>query len=216
MQRLKIARINPKPKVFFQFRITLQMVEPPVWRVIQVPEEYTFWELHAAIQDAMGWLGYHLHEFRLEERPSGHSVRFGIPFDDDEMMNPNLVPCWKVNVAEHFRRPGDRMYYVYDFGDNWVHEVLLEGILLWQKGLKLPRCIDGARATPPEDCGGPPGYADLLEIISDPASEAYDDVTEWLRDQQKGAGPFDPDAFDLNKVKFTNPAKRLEKLLESL
>jgi hypothetical protein len=216
MPHPNITRIKPKPKVFLQFRITLQMDEPQVWRVIQVPGEFSFWELHIAIQDAMGWLGYHLHEFRHEQRPSGHSMRFGIPLDDDEIMNPNLLPCWNVNIGDHFRRPGDEMYYVYDFGDNWVHEVLLEGVLLWQKGLKLPRCIDGRRAAPPEDCGGPSGYADLLEVLSDPAAEGHEEVMTWLRDQQKGAGSFDPEIFDITKVKFSNPAKRLEKLRENL
>lgn len=216
MQHLKFARIEPKSKVFLQFRITLQLVEPQVWRVIQVPEEYTFWDLHAAIQDVMGWLGYHLHEFRHERRPTSQSVRFGISFDDEEMINPNLVPCWKVNIREHFRRPGDQMYYVYDFGDNWVHEVLLEGVLLREKGIKLPRCIDGARATPPEDCGGPAGYADLFKAFSNPASKEHEEILAWLRDQRPDLLAFDPEAFDIEQVKFSNPAKRLKKLQETL
>jgi hypothetical protein len=216
MQRFKIARLKQKSKVLFQFRITLQMDDPQTWRVIQVPEEYTFWELHVAIQDAMGWHDYHLHEFRHEQRPIGHSVRFGIPFDDGEMTDPTLVPCWKVNICDHFRRPGDQMYYVYDFGDNWVHEVLLEGVLLWEKGVKLPRCIDGARATPPEDCGGPGGYADILETLSNPESDEYEDIVEWLSESSKSGQPFDPEKFEIEKVKFTNPAKRLKKLQENL
>jgi hypothetical protein len=192
------------------------MTKAPVWRVIRVPEEYTFWDLHVAIQDAMGWLDYHLHEFRHEQRPAGQSMRFGIPFDDEEMIDPDLVPCWEVNISEHFRRPGDKMYYVYDFGDNWVHEVLLEGVLLRQKGIKLPCCIDGARSTPPEDCGGPAGYADLLEALSNAESEEHEKIPEWLRDQRQEMLSFDPEAFDIAKVKFTNPAKRLKKLQENL
>lgn len=216
MQHLKFARIQPKSKVFLQFRITLLMTEAPVWRVIQVPEEYTFWDLHVAIQDAMGWRGYHLHEFRHEQRPAGQSVRFGIPFDDEATMNPNLVPCWKVGISEHFRRPGDQMFYIYDFGDNWVHEVLLEGVLLRRKGVKLPRCIDGGLASPPEDCGGPAGYADLLEALSNPSSEEHEEMLEWLRDQRQDLLSFDPEAFDIETVKFSNPAKGLKKLLEHL
>jgi hypothetical protein len=216
MRHLKIARLKQNSKVLFQFRITLQMDEPEAWRVIQVPEEYTFWELHVAIQDAMDWHDCHLHEFRLEQRPIGQSVRFGIPFDDGEMTDPNLLPCWKANVGDHFRRPGDQMYYVYDFGDNWVHEVLLEGILLREKGAKLPRCIDGARATPPEDCGGPGGYAEILETLSNPEAEEYEDIVAWLSESCQDGQPFDPARFDIEKVKFTNPAKRLKKLLENL
>lgn len=216
MQRLKIATIEPKPKVFFQFRITLQSVKPEIWRLIQVPGDYSFWELHVAIQDAMGWLDYHLHEFRHEQRQSGHGMRFGIPLDDDEIMNPNLLPCWDVNIGDHFRRPGDKMYYVYDFGDNWVHELLLDGILLWEKRLKLPRCIDGRRAAPPEDCGGPAGYNELLDVLSDPSSEGYEEVMEWLRDQRTGLVSFDPEAFDSSGIKFGNPAKHLEKLRKNL
>jgi len=197
MQPFKIARLKQKSKVLFQFRITLQMDEPEARRVIQVPEEYTFWELHVAIQDAMGWHDCHLHEFRHEQRPTGQSVRFGIPFDDGEMTDPTLVPCWKGNVVEQFRRPGDQMYYVYDFGDNWVHEVLLEGILLREKGIKLPRCIDGANATPPEDCGGPEGYADLLETLSNPEAEEYEEIMEWLNESSGSYSPFDPARFDI-------------------
>jgi hypothetical protein len=47
----------------FRFRVSLTGSEPEIWREIDVPDHYNFWELHVAIQDAMGWLDYHLHEF---------------------------------------------------------------------------------------------------------------------------------------------------------
>lgn len=72
------------------------------------------------------------------------------------------------------------------------------------------------RATLPEDCGGPAGYADLLEALSNPESEAYEDIVAWLRERSRDGQPFDPARFEIEKVKFTNPAKRLKKLQENL
>jgi len=55
----------------YQFKITLEDAKPPIWRRIQVPETYTFWDLHVAIQDAMGWSDYHLHEFGMVNPSTG-------------------------------------------------------------------------------------------------------------------------------------------------
>jgi hypothetical protein len=203
-------------KLVYQFRITLVVVDPPVWRVIRVSAEYTLWDLHVAIQDAMGWLDCHLHEFRQSNRPGGPGIRIGIPTDeeDDFMTGAPLYPGWKVPLEEVFRIPGDMIYYLYDFGDGWDHEVLLEGVLMREKGVKYPQCISGARATPPEDCGGPPCYENLLDALADPSKEEHREILAWLGLDRKNAIPFDPVAFDIGMVKFTSPARRLKKLME--
>src|SRR5690606_1202154 len=103
----------------------------------------------------------------------------GLPDEHDE----GTLPGWRTAVADYFTEPGATAAYRYDFGDGWEHEVLLEGVLLAEPGASYPRCLDGERACPPEDCGGPHGYADLLEIIHDPVHEEYDEYVTWLAGQ---------------------------------
>ena len=98
--------------------------------------------------------------------------------------------------------------YEYDFGDGWVHEVLLEGILLKTKGVKYPICMAGERACPPEDCGSIPGYYSIIDILQNPNHEEYEDTVAWLKGHAKSYSPFDPEAFSPEKVRFENPARR--------
>jgi hypothetical protein len=183
----------------YQFKLVLVGVEPPIWRRIQAPETYSFWDLHVALQDAMGWLDYHLHVFRMAGPDEGMVQQIGIPNDEDE--EPTL-PGWEVPITRHFLRPGTVVQYEYDFGDGWEHELTLEAILPRQAGQKYPVCVDGARACPPEDCGGVYGYENLLTVIQDPTHEEHESMLEWL------GGRFDPDRFDPKRVKFDDPARR--------
>lgn len=98
--------------------------------------------------------------------------------------------------------------YEYDFGDRWRHELLLEGILLKEKGVKYPRCIAGERACPPEDCGSVPGYYRMLEALANPDDEEHEEMGAWLKHHAKNYYPYDPAAFDPRKVKFDNPRAR--------
>lgn len=181
----------------FQFKIELLGVESPIWRRIQVPGDYTFWDLHVAIQDAMGWLDYHLHEFRIV----GASVVIGIP-DIDGDDPPDFRPGWEVGVGEFFSHGSPLAVYEYDFGDSWLHEVCLEGVYDVEKGVVYPRCLDGARRCPPEDCGGTYGYEDFLRTIGDPTDPEHDSLLEWI------GGSFDPEEFDPSKVHFDDPRER--------
>ncbi len=156
-------------KQVYQFKVTLKGVRPPIWRRIRVPETYTFWELHVAIQDAMGWLDYHLHAFHGQDPTTGREEEIGIPDDDGEAWDPQVIPGWERRIAPFFTPGNPRMEYVYDFGDDWQHEIKLEKILPSQEDVTYPRCVAGKRACPPEDCGGVWGYGELLEIISDPS-----------------------------------------------
>ena len=189
----------------YQFKISLKGVEKPIWRRIQVPENYTFWDLHVAIQDSMGWVDYHLHSFTLKNPVTGEKEEIGIPSDDffDEMP---MLPGWKEKISKWFST-NKKAGYVYDFGDGWSHEVKLEKILPREEKVKYPRCIEGERACPPEDCGGIGGYDNLLEIISNPAHEEYEEMMEWL------GGRYDPEAFYPAQVKFDNPKERLKNIL---
>jgi hypothetical protein len=188
-------------RVIYQFKIILEDIDPIIWRRIQVPRSYSFWDLHVGIQDSMGWLDYHLHAFRFGKRRSKINWEIGIP-DDEGIGEIDTLPSWEVSIGEHFHEPGNSCIYEYDFGDGWTHEVLLEGILLRERGHRYPLCIGGKRACPPEDCGGAPGYNRLLQVLSDPNDEDHEDMVEWLGKK------FSPEKFVPSKVKFDNPSKR--------
>jgi hypothetical protein len=194
-------------KLIYQFRVTLLGIEPAIWRRIQVSENYTFWDLHVAIQDAMGWLDYHLHAFQIKNPHRRESIEIGIP-DTDTGIGRDVLAGWEVPIADYFDKPGDAVAYDYDFGDSWQHEVLLEGILLKEPSVKYPVCMAGENACPPEDCGGIPGFERLLETLAHPKSKEYKETTSWLKGHVKNYFPYYPDRFDAAQVKFTNPTKR--------
>jgi hypothetical protein len=192
----------------YQFKITLKGIKPPVWRRIQVPGVYSFWDLHVAIQDSMGWMDCHLHEFEMENSSTGGKEHIGIPLEDDFDDEREILPGWKIKIGNYFTAGRTRAKYRYDFGDDWRHEVVLEKIEPRAEGASYPICIDGKRACPPEDCGGPHGYENFLEIIMDPANEQYGDMLAWV------GGEFDPERFDPQNIRFDDPAKRLKRAME--
>ncbi|OPY84673.1 MAG: Plasmid pRiA4b ORF-3-like protein [Syntrophus sp. PtaU1.Bin208] len=194
--------------IVYQFRIELLEIEPKIWRVIQVPSDYSFWDLHVAIQDAMGWLDCHLHAFNVRMPHMRTGAEIGIP--DDEEFDRTVLPGWEVSITDYFTEPGKSARYDYDFGDGWSHRVLLEAIMLKEVGRKYPRCIAGERACPPEDCGGVDGYYELLKIIADPDHPEYEDYMEWLSRYKKKGRPYEPGTFNPEEVKFWNPKKRWE------
>lgn len=197
-----------KCNLIYQFKITLGDISPDIWRRIQVPKRYTFWDLHVAIQDSMGWLDYHLHLFRFRKPHKREFVEIGSP--DDEIDDTTILPGWEINIADYFTEPGNVSQYVYDFGDNWEHELLFEGILLSEKGVKYPKCTAGERACPPEDCGSVSGYYRLLEILKNPKRSEYQETVDWLKGHAKNYYPYRPDNFEPEKVRFENPKKRFK------
>lgn len=199
-----------KPAHIYQFKISLDYSKPPIWRRIQVPENYTMWDLHVAIQDAMGWDDSHLHEFnRPQSRKASVSEapeRVGIPPDEDWGFDDDVTAGWDVKIRNYFSLDKNKALYTYDFGDGWEHTILLEKILPAATGIKYPVCIAGERACPPEDCGGVPGYEYMLEILQDPQHEEYEETLSWLGES------FDPDNFNPEMIKFSNPKTRLKNL----
>ncbi len=180
-----------KFKHVFQFKISLLNIKPPIWRRIQVPETYTFWDLHVAITDCMGWLDYHLHEFIIKNPITGKKVHIGIPADDEWEDEEPFLPGWEYKIAPFFTTENPRADYLYDFGDFWEHRVRLEGIFKKDKEIDYPICIGGKRSAPPEDCGGLSGYEEILEGNDEEYAEHYQD--------------FDPEHFSVSQVRFDDP-----------
>jgi pRiA4b ORF-3-like protein len=180
------GRVTKNGKIY-QVKITLKYVRPPIWRRVQVRGDITLAKLHEIIQIAMGWFDSHLHQFRMGK------VYYGTP-DIDEFSELNLKDDSKAQLGRVLTKLKQKLIYEYDFGDGWEHEILLEKILPSEPGVRYPRCIGGARACPPEDCGGTGGYANFLTAIGDPNHEEHDEYLDWI------GGEFDPEEFELDEV----------------
>ena len=174
---------------FFEFEVEFAEIRPRIWRRFLLRSSGTFYDLHLAIQ-ACGWFGGHLWAFMDDE---GDRLA-GIP--DDEFGDPD-PDARKVNLSSFFSpRGGRRCLYVYDFGDNWEHEITLEQVVR-RKGDDARILLGGERRFPPEDCGGIWGYYGFLEAIQNPDHPEHNEMLEWIGDS------FDPEEFDLEEI---NPA----------
>jgi hypothetical protein len=174
-------RVSVKTKIF-ELEIVLADIRPPVRRRVQVPGEIDLAVLHEVVQSAMGWTNSHLHEFEIAGR------RYGIP--DPDWPAQQVVDEAKVKLFRLVEQ-GDRFGYVYDFGDNWAHEITVEEVLAAEPGVRYPRCVSGEGACPPEDVGGIWGYEEFQAVMADPSHPDHDERLEWA------GGPFDPHRFDL-------------------
>ena len=178
----------------FQFRIQLKNVQkPPVWRRVIVPESFTFEQFHVVIQESFGWGNYHLFQFS----PSGYGSEpiIAIPSDDD--WGKPAKNASKTRLSSVFKTENQKYTYIYDFGDDWEHNILLEKILP-DTALKAS-CLAGKGACPPEDCGGAWGYERLKEILKDPNHKEHKEMKEWIGIEDV-KDRFHPDEFDLEYV----------------
>lgn len=172
-------------KIVYQFRITLLDCEPAIWRQIRV-EDCTLEKLHEHIQTAMGWENCHLHQFEIDGQRLSDPKLFGDGFGDFEDIDSTTTKVSDIapDVGGKFA-----FLYVYDMGDSWEHEVLLEEVGPAEKGERLPRCVAGDRACPPEDSGGFFGFGEFLDALEDPNHERHVEFIEWV-------GDYDPAEFD--------------------
>jgi len=181
-------RATAAPARILRLRLTLRDIAPPVRRVLDVPESMTFSRLHRAIQILFGWDDAHLWRFESASGAWGPA--------EDEWPGAALQtrdPA-RSSVREAFASPRAKLAYNYDFGDDWWVDIALEAKADAEPGVALPRCVSGTRAGPPEDCGGLPGYADLVDAFRNPDDEDARELLEWV-------GPdWDPEAFDLDRV----------------
>ena len=187
----------------YQFKIVLDGIKPLIWRRIQVPETYSFWDLHVAIQDVMGWQDYHLHRFEIPDPLTGVKTNMGIQSEKSKSKNDPLL-VWEERISHYFTMANNKARYVYDYlYDNWNHRLTLEGIFPGEEGTGYPLCLEGRRACPPEDCGGVRGYYELLGSNNKQGQE------HKLR---LAGGAYDPERLDIDEIHFEDPARRIQKV----
>ena len=159
-----------------RLRVTLREVTPGVQRVIDVPAAITLDELHEVLQVALGWTDSHLHQYRTD------SAVYSVPLDDWDDEGETDERGVRLSALP------SQFTYLYDFGDGWTHDVEVLG-----SGGDTAGCVDGQGACPPEDCGGPGGYAELLAALADPRHPEHQAMGAWVGDRLR---PFDQQATD--------------------
>lgn len=182
-----------------RLKASIQGTQPPIWRRLELSADLSLHGLHQVLQDAFGWSNTHLHAFDV----AGQRLAPPDPESGTEILDSRKQP-----LAD-FEGRVDCFHYNYDFGDDWLHSLKIEAWADAVPGVHYPRCIAGARACPPEDCGGPPGYEDLLKALGDAKHERHEELKEWVGDY------FDPKCFDVAEVNASLKRLRLPKPKES-
>ncbi len=177
-----VALVDPS---VYRLKLTLRDVDPQVWRRIEVLGDTTLPRLHRIFQIAMGWDDSHLHAFIIG------ATKYGAPDPDVDL---GFINERGVRLASIVTAPKQRFRYEYDFGDGWIHDIVVEAIQPKSGQTPYPRFIDGRNACPPEDVGGPPGYEAFQEAFSDPNHEEHDRMVEWVGRR------FNPAVFDVAHI----------------
>jgi len=167
--------------MLYEIKIQLRYINPSIYRVLRIPSRTSLLKLHKFIQRAMGWKNYHLYLFEVEWK------RYG---ENPERWDSEVNDSRKMTLDKIFSGGTESFIYDYDMGDGWRHDIKLLGTVE-AEGEEEPACIAGARACPPEDCGGPPGYEHLLKALADPKCEDHNELLEWVGRR------YDPEKFDL-------------------
>jgi hypothetical protein len=182
------TRKQRRSEVIMQIKIKLLGVsKPPIWRRLQLRADTRLDHLHDIITAAFGWQGYHMHVF------TSGPEEFGSP--DPELGHTDER---NVSLGQLISGIGDRLRYTYDFGDDWEHEIVVEDLLDADPDIHYPALVAAKGACPPEDCGGPWGYADLKAILADPSHEQHQEMLDWLGLDNTTA--FDPNTVTLGQL----------------
>ena len=187
MELVKGYSIKNNTSKGYQIKILLQDIQPEIWRRVVVNSSLSLEKFHMVIQKSVGWENKHLHMFVNKDKS------YCLPDEDDPVESiSEFLDENRFTLGDLLTKEKQTIEYVYDFGDGWQHTILLEKII--DELPKDPVCLEGEKACPPEDIGGPFGYTEFLEALEDPLHEMYDDYTEWI------GGKFDSTSFDLEKV----------------
>jgi Plasmid pRiA4b ORF-3-like protein len=162
-------------------RIELEGSDPVIWREVEVPTSVTLRTLHDIIQATIGWFDYHLWEFTIAKH------RYGLPMDEDWGTEPR-IDAGKVRLRDVLGPRKTTIHYLYDFGDCWDHRLTVTRIRPGDPALSYPRYVAGERNGPPEDCGGVPGFYEMLAAAADPEHPDHAEIKEWL------------DGYDANEI----------------
>ncbi len=197
-----------------QLKIAMKGIRPPIWRRIQIPVTYTFWDLHIALQDVMGWENSHLHAFSIID-PSSKRNRVVVRIDSgDQGRSEDVLKEEDLLVGDWLILGKNTIIYTYDFGDDWHHMIKLEKVLDRDDSQNYPLCLAGKRATPPEDCGGVWGYYELLERYNNASSEDPNEDEEHEGDDEEFGDWYDeiledldPEDFSPDLIFFRDPKK---------
>ncbi len=185
-----MSQPSPAHNVIMQIKVKLlRVTKPPVWRRLQVCADARLDQLHEILQAALGWENHHMHVFTFGEE------EFGVP--DPEL---GFSDERQVTLAHLITGVGDRFRYTYDFGDDWEHELVVEELTHADPETHYPILVAAKGACPPEDCGGPWGYANLREILADPSHDEHQEMLEWLG--LENAGEFDPATVRTDEIDY--------------
>jgi hypothetical protein len=181
------AYVKTLPNSVYQLHISLNEIEPRIWRRVQVLGRVSLYKLHNIIQKSMGWTNSHLHLFTI------NGVEYEVKYDHleeiEEALDEKRFKLYHVVQEENIS-----FTYLYDYGDDWEHTVLVEKILPKAPEVTYPVCIDGRRACPPEDCGGPYSFPEFVEAVRDPNHEDHQMMLDWV------GYAYDPGVFDREAV----------------
>ncbi len=180
-----VSKPSPAAPRAYRLKVTLQDVRPPIWRRFTVRDDLTLLKLHQLLQIIMGWTDSHLHQF------IAGSTYLSRP--EFELSSPRKDES-RVRLRDVLKKPSDRLVYEYDFGDGWEHAIVLEQALPHEPRARYPVILDGKRSCPPDDCGGPSGYAHMLEVLAKPTHPEHEELREWV-----GEG-FDAERFDIRAM----------------
>jgi hypothetical protein len=169
----------------YQLKMVLEGIRPQIWRRVVVPADLRLSHLHDVFQITMGWTDSHLHAFTIE------GVQYTMPYEETDL---DMEDERRVRLSSLVPAVGTLFQYQYDFGDDWQHAVQVEKIRPADPDTPPLSCLAGKHAGPPEDCGGIPGYAQLLRILKNPRHPEYGEMRQWAGRR------FDPEAFDPEAV----------------
>jgi len=187
LPRSKIA--HPINALFiYQLKFTLRGIRPPIWRRVHIPGDVTLEDLHWVIQSSMGWTNSHLHSFNFQ------GIEHGVSMPNVDFSEVNSRDEQSIKLSNFLPRKRSTFSYLYDFGDSWEHEVLVEKLLPVELELRYPVCLKAKRACPPEDCGGVGGYRNFLEVINNVEHPEHQEMLDWV------GGFFDPEEIRLSDI----------------